>query len=88
MFKKILIYTGWSLLVIILGAYFFCAEMLSRKERGKEVCKSIRITLLDSAENKFVAKSEVIDIIEDFTGTVIGNRSDEINLANIEQLLN
>lgn len=88
MFKKILIYTGWSLLVIILGAYFFCAEMLSRKERGKEVCKSIRITLLDSAENKFVAKSEVIDIIEDFTGTVIGKRRDEINLANIEQLLN
>jgi len=87
MFKKILIYTGWSLLAILAGAYFFCAEKLTRQNRNSEVCKGIRVTLLDSAENKFVAKSEVIDIIEEFTGTVIGKRRDEINLANIEKLL-
>ena len=87
MFKKILIYTGWSLLILILGAYFFCAEMLYRQNSKNEVCRSIKVTLLDSLENKFVAKSEVVDIIEDFTGTVIGKRIEEINLANIEKLL-
>lgn len=87
MFKKILIYLGWSLLALMAGAYFFYAEMLARQNRSSEVCKGIKVTLLDSAENKFVAKSEVIDIIEEFTGTVIGKRRDEINLANIEKLL-
>ncbi|MBR7157434.1 MAG: hypothetical protein IKD16_03460 [Bacteroidales bacterium] len=87
MFRKILTYTGWGLLVAILGAYFFCAEKASRKFGGNEVCKSIKVTLLDSAQNKFVAKSEVIDIIENYTGTVIGKKREEINLANIEQLL-
>lgn len=87
MFKKFLIYTGWSLLILILGAYFFCAETLYRQNRKNEVCRSIKVTLLDSIQNKFVSKSEVIDIIEEFTGTVIGKQIYDINLANIENLL-
>ena len=87
MLKKILIYTGWSLLTIVLGAYFFCAEMLYRQNRKNEVCTSIKVTLLDSLQNKFVAKSEVIDIIEEFAGTIIGTQINELNLANIEKLL-
>ena len=88
MFKKILIYTGYSILVLSLGCYFFFASRLKNEGAGKEICRSISVTLLDSAYNRFVSKNEVIDIIEDFTGHTIGKNINEINLANIELLLN
>ncbi len=87
MFKKILIYTGWSFLVATLGAYFFFAGRLTSAGADKEVCRSISVRLLDSAENKFVTKSEVVNIIEGFTGSVVGKRINDINVANIEKLL-
>ena len=87
MLKKILIIIGYTLLISALGVYFFYAETLSRKGKESEVCRDITVTLLDSLENRFVAKSEVVEIIEDFTGTVIGKKRKEINLANIESIL-
>ena len=87
MFKKILIYSGWSLLTIMLGAYFFFASKLRSEGKEKEICRAINVTLLDSAQNRFVNKNEVIDIIEGFTGHTIGKKIDDINLANIELLL-
>ncbi|MBQ5802623.1 MAG: hypothetical protein IIW25_00145 [Bacteroidales bacterium] len=88
MLKKVLAYIGWSLLVVALGAYFFFAAKLRREAKEKEVCRSITVTLLDSAQNRFVSKNEVVDIIEDFIGEPIGKKIEEINLANIELLLN
>lgn len=88
MFKKILAYTGWSLLAVILGGYFYFAARLHQQYSEKEVCTSISVRLLDSAQNKFVSKAEVVDIIENFTGKTMGRKISEINLANIELLLN
>ena len=87
MFRTILTYTGWSLLAAMLGAYFFFAARLSNAGKENEVCSNISVTLLDSVRNKFVTKSEVVNIIEDFTGSTIGKRVNDINLANIELLL-
>ncbi len=70
-----------------LGAYFFFAGRLRSAGAEKEVCRSISVRLLDSAENKFVTKAEVVNIIEGFAGEVIGRKSSEINIANIEKLL-
>lgn len=88
MFKKILTYIGWSLLILTLGAYFFFAARLHNAAKDKEVCKHISVRLLDSAQNKFVTKSEVIDIIEEFGGQPLGKRRIDIDLGNIENLLN
>ena len=88
MVKKVLTYIGLGLLTIALGAYFYFASQLRRSSADKEVCKVIKVTLLDSAQNRFVTKNEVIDIIEDFAGNPIGKKNSEINLANIETLLN
>ncbi len=87
MFRKILTYTGLTLLILMLGAYFFFATRLSIAAKDKEICRSISVRILDSLDNKFVTKGEVIDIIEDFTGHTIGKKISEINLANIELLL-
>ena len=88
MVKKVLTYIGLSLLTIALGAYFYFAMQLQRRYADKEVCREIKVTLLDSAQNRFVTKTEVIDIIENFAGHPIGKKNSEINLANIELLLN
>ena len=66
MVKKVLTYIGLSLLTIALGAYFYFAMQLQRRYADKEVCREIKVTLLDSAQNRFVTKTEVIDIIENF----------------------
>ncbi len=70
-----------------LGAYFFFAGRLRSAGAEKEVCRSISVKLLDSAENKFVTKAEVVNIIDGFVGNVVGKRISEINVANIEKLL-
>lgn len=88
MLKKVLTYTGLVFLVLVLGAYFYFAAQLRRKSVDKEVCRTIKVTLLDSTQNRFVTKSEVIDIIENFAGHPVGKKNSEINLANIELLLN
>lgn len=88
MFKKILIYTGWSLLVLALGAYFFFAARLSNAAKDREICTNISVRLLDSAQNKFVTKAEVTDIIDEFGGKPLGKKRSEIDLGSIETLLN
>ncbi len=88
MLKKVLTYTGLGFLVLVLGCYFFFASRLKSRSGDKEVCRTIKVTLLDSAQNRFVSKEEVVDIVEGFIGEPVGKKIEEINLANIELLLN
>lgn len=88
MFRKILTYLGYIILLAALGGYFFCALMLEKKGKAKEICRSVKVTLLDSAQNKFVTPQEVTDIIDGFTGKPVGKRNNEIDLNIIEELLN
>ena len=88
MFRRILTYTGWTLLLGVLISYFYFAEVLQRKNRDKEICRSITVTLLDSARNRFVTAEEVKKIITDFSGEIIGKKNRDIDIRNIEELLN
>lgn len=88
MIKKILTYTLYSLFTILLGGYFYFAFMLKREGEKSLVCKDVKIILLDSLQNRIVSKKEVLAIINDYAGDIIGKSLSEINLANIESFLN
>lgn len=87
MFRKILTYLGYILLLGLLGGYFFFGTLLEKKGKSKEVCRTIRVTLLDSAQNRFVSSDEVIGIVEGFMGEIVGKQSSQIDLFNMETLL-
>lgn len=87
MFRKILTYLGYTILLGALGGYFFFANMIEQKGKSKEVCKEIKITLVDSAKNRFVTAQEILQILDGFMGKTVGKQNKTINLNLIEELL-
>lgn len=88
MFRKILISIAVLAVMGAMGAYFFFAGRLYRANMPKEVCSEVKVTLLDSAQNRFVTAEEVIGIIDGYAGQSIGKPVGEINTHIIEKLLN
>ncbi len=88
MLKKILISIVVVLVFGAFGAYFFFAHKLYSSNMPAQLCKEVKVTLLDSMQNRFVTQAEVLDIMDSFLGKSTGKRVDEINLHLTEQLLN
>lgn len=88
MFKKILIWFVAAASLAAMGAYFFFAQMLYSKGMPAQVCREVNVTLLDSLQNRFVGKDEVIGIMDGFMGQNVGKSVEEIDLHIAEQLLN
>lgn len=64
MFKKILTYFGYSLLFASIAAYLFFSTVLTKEKQEKQVCKSIKVSILDSADNRFVTKDEIVELLK------------------------
>lgn len=88
MFKKILIYTGYTLLVGLFSAYFFFSWKLEKMESEKLVCKRIAISILDSTVNRFVSITEISELIKEQGVTAGESKIKHINLYELERLLN
>lgn len=88
MLRRIFISVFIALVLVVLGGYFAFATILYNAGQPKNVCKEMKITLLDSAKNRFVTKAEVVEIIDGFMGKSQGKNIDEIDLNLMEQLLN
>lgn len=88
MFKKILIYTFAILALAGLAGYFYFATLLYNEKDSKQTCKKINVVLLDSLQNKFVTQQEVLDIINGYSGKLLGKKRDTINISVLEKLLN
>ena len=86
--RNILTITIDVVLAAAIIAYFYGADILRESGRKNEKCTAIKVTLLDSALNKFVSKNEVVEIITDYDRKIIGRRIDSINLLNLETALN
>lgn len=88
MLKKILISIIVVLVFCAFGAYFFFAGKLYSTNMPAQVCNGVKITLLDSLQNRFVTQTEVLEILDGFMGENKGKRVDEIDLNIAEMLLN
>ena len=88
MFKKILIYFGYTLLFASLAAYFFFSTLLTKQEIAKMKCNQIEIAILDSSINRFVSREEIGELIREDGITLKESKLKHINLHNLELLLN
>jgi cell division protein FtsQ len=88
MFRKIVTYTGISMVFIIFGAYFYFASMLKEKGDEKALCKVIDVTILDSTVNRFVSCKEVKGLIMSSPAKPIGLKIKDIRINDLEETLN
>lgn len=88
MFRKILTYVGWFLLLALFSSYFFFAHTLKKNGETDDICTHIEVNILDSAINRFVDGKEVKGIIEASELKIINNGISNINLHDVEMLLN
>ena len=80
--KNTLVTALYVVLAAVAIAYFYFASQLRGKGKSGEVCKAIKVTLLDSSLNKFVTKEEIVQIIERFNGEVIGKKNRQYTSAS------
>lgn len=88
MLRKILISFTAVLAFGAIGAYFYFAQMLYSKNMPSQICRKVNVVLLDSLQNRFVSKSEVMDIMNGYMGDNVGKNIAEVDLNIIEKLLN
>jgi cell division protein FtsQ len=75
--KKLLITS-----IIVLSLIVALAFVTSQKH--KVLCSEIKITILDSSQNYFIDKNDVLELIYEDFGNVVGYSFDSINIASIE----
>ncbi|MEN6619043.1 MAG: hypothetical protein ABFC28_06050 [Rikenellaceae bacterium] len=80
MFKKILTYLGYTLLFASIAAYLFFSTILAKEKQSEQVCKTIKVIILDSSDNRFVTKAEIIELLR-----IEGITPNESKLKHINQ---
>ena len=88
MFKRILIYTGYSVITIALAAYFYLSSQLVTAESRQLSCKTIEVIILDSAYNRFVSRSEIKGLLNEEGIKTEQSKLAEINQHHLEQVIN
>ena len=88
MAKKILIYAGYVLVMAIFVAYFLLASELTAKESSGIVCKKLKVTVLDSLQNKFVNSGDISAILSQAGVVLNQSKVTEIDHHKLENLLN
>ncbi|GAB1474721.1 cell division protein FtsQ/DivIB [Bacteroidota bacterium] len=88
MFKKILAYLGYMVLAAIPAAYLFFSSQITSAEISKLKCKQIKVTILDSAINRFVTPEEIKELVRLEGITVNESKIRHINQFELENLLN
>lgn len=77
-----------SLLIIIISVVITIVIFsFVTTQKHKIICSELNITILDSAKNYFIDKNEVLELIYNDFGNVVGYNLDSINLALIEERL-
>jgi cell division protein FtsQ len=88
MLKKTLIIILYLLLTGVLCCYFIFSSKITKEGKMHEMCHQIKVVILDSAEIRFVSKTEIADLIVDNGITPGESKLRHINNYQIEQLLN
>lgn len=70
---------------VFIIAYLAGAMSFVRKKRNEVVCNNINVVIVDSLRNKFVTKSDLIEILRQPELNVIGNPIASINTKKLEQ---
>jgi len=88
MFRKILIYTGYLLVATLFAAYFFFVSELVGQESTATVCRELKVNVLDSAQNRFVNRTDISTILSQAGIIMNESRVKDINQYELENLFN
>ncbi len=73
----------WSLLILFLVLSLW----LVNHRRKSVVCSHIDVIFLDTSDNKLMDEQEVIDVLENAQGKILGTEIGDLNLAVLEDAL-
>lgn len=65
----------------LLGSYFFFVGRLAAERSAQEICRGVKVVVLDSLENSLISADEVKERLADWN---FSGRCDNINLYEIE----
>ncbi|MBE9466945.1 MAG: hypothetical protein IMY72_01335 [Bacteroidetes bacterium] len=83
-FKKIKEIITWLSIII----YMVIALSFVSEKEAQIPCSSVVVAIIDNSQNLFIEEDDVISMIYDKGGKVLGYPIDSINLANLEDLIN
>jgi cell division protein FtsQ len=83
MIKRILIITGW--VVLVAGATVLLG--FAKSKRGNTACKGVDIQIAENDGNLFITSDEIRALITKDQGEIMGKAMNKINLLEVEQLL-
>ncbi len=87
MLRKIIISLGYTILCLIFALYFVFGYRLRQEDKKAEICKHIKIRILDSAENRFVTPMDVMAMIQAEQLSPLNQNIHSIDINKIEKLL-
>lgn len=73
--------------ILLFTAYITTAAVLFVEKPGDQVCRDVVLTIKDTVNAGFVAKREVIDMLQEVRLNPIGKTMDEIHTQTIEEFL-
>lgn len=85
--NKVIRYILISLSAVFLAGCIVVSYIAGVESRRPIVCKGVKITVLDSAENSFVSVADVRQFIDRSYGKIIGEPLDSIDLVKIEKIV-
>ncbi len=88
MLKKILIISAYVLLSGVLIAYFYFSSIITEKKKMGELCRTIKVVILDSAETGFISKEEIAEVIVENGIRPGESKLRHINNYQLELMLN
>ncbi|MDD3033223.1 MAG: hypothetical protein PHT25_01385 [Bacteroidales bacterium] len=88
MLKKILIISAYVLLAGVLIAYFYFSTIITEKKKMGELCRSIKVVVLDSAEIGFISRDEIAEVIVENGIRPGESKLRHINNYQLELILN
>ena len=80
-------YTLLSVCGALILACIVCAFVAGRKDRGEIICRHIRVTVVDSTENRFIAPGKIKKDLQKEYGKIIGMPIDSLDLSRIEAII-
>ena len=81
--KRFLNILFWMSLI----AYYFMALGFVSESRHELVCTSLEISVVDSAQSRFVTAKDIFQMVDNHSQKLTGIRFDSINIPGIEQRL-
>jgi len=81
--KKYLNIAFW----VFVGLYFFVVLGFVSSRREKSLCTAINVVYVDSLNNHFVGKDDLIQLIDEKDEKVLGKPMNELNIAKLEKII-